>query len=61
MAFAEEPQKSEVCLKDYKLNSLRKDKESRITSLEETEMTIICFRRAEGFYKGHYFLLFFGT
>lgn len=37
MAFAEEPQKSEVCLKDYKLNSLRKAKEPRIFSLEKTE------------------------
>lgn len=37
MAFAEEPQKSEVCLKNYKLNSLRKDKEPRIISLETTE------------------------
>lgn len=61
MAFAEEPQKSEGCLKDYKLNSLRKDKETRITSLEETEMTIICFEELRVFTKDITSCYFFGT
>lgn len=35
MAFAERLQKSKVCLKDYKLNSPRKDKQTRIISFGE--------------------------
>ena len=37
MTFAEGPQKSELFLKDYKLNSLRKDKEIRIILLGEVK------------------------
>lgn len=35
MAFAEEPQESEACLKDCKLSSLRKAKEPRIIFIGE--------------------------
>jgi len=38
MAFTKGPHKSEVCLKDYKLYSLTKDKETRIISLGEEKI-----------------------
>lgn len=60
VAFTEEPQKSEVCSKDCKLNSnLRKDKETRIISYGENWKMTIRFRRNEGLYVGHCFLPIF--
>lgn len=38
MTFAEGSQKSELFLKDYKLNPLRKDKEIRIILLGEVKL-----------------------
>lgn len=61
IAFEEEPQKSELGIKDYKLNTLRKDEETRIITFRETwEMTVICFREAEGLHGGNCFLPILG-